>query len=169
MTTLHDLQHLRTAEDHGDLSEYTRGLASLGINWPAPPTHEILFNLAGSEHIIRLYGHLDLRRVRWDLQTIPAATLAAAAVPWDEGLEAVAEVCSHLDFTIRNYREVWNGTWRVPPYLIDGALMNPPAEGLHLIEGHTRMGVLRGSLLRADITPHSLHCVWVASTSADDD
>ena len=98
-----------------------------------------------------------------------AAVLAAAAVPWEDGREAINVHMAHLDYKIDQYRSVYgrdvlDGTWRVPPYMIDGRLMEPPTAGLCLIEGHTRMGVLRGSLRRGDIVPDSLHEVWVART-----
>jgi hypothetical protein len=36
------------------------------------------------------------------------------------------------------------GTWLRPPLLIDRRLLDPPGSGLQVLEGRTRVGVLRG-------------------------
>ncbi|MFC7220366.1 hypothetical protein ACFQLX_19680 [Streptomyces polyrhachis] len=37
-----------------------------------------------------------------------------------------------------------HGTWMRPPLLIDQRLLNPADSGLQVLEGRTRVGVLRG-------------------------
>ena len=39
------------------------------------------------------------------------------------------------------------GTWIQSPLLIDRSLVDPSAQGLQIIEGRTRVGILRGNLV----------------------
>ena len=171
MTTLVDIQHLRGAGNGGDLEDFIAQVRTLGVEWPEPPTEDILFHLATWSHIIQMYGHLDLTKLVWTLQPMIASALVAIEIPWDDGRSRSRQCARDLDYTLRAYRssrtDAWEGTWAVAPYVIDGRLMNTPSEGLCLMEGHSRMGILIGSLQRGHIDPDSVHMVWAASTKPE--
>ncbi|WP_327110860.1 hypothetical protein OG206_00110 [Streptomyces sp. NBC_01341] len=56
----------------------------------------------------------------------------------------------------------WNdhGTWLRPPLLIDRRTLNPGDIGLQVLEGRTRVGVLRGRL-REQLHVAYEHAAWV--------
>lgn len=53
-----------------------------------------------------------------------------------------------------------HGTWLRPPILIDRRLLAPSDSGLQVVEGRTRVGVLRGRL-REELHVASNHQAWV--------
>jgi hypothetical protein len=52
------------------------------------------------------------------------------------------------------------GTWLVPPVLLSRALLVPPTAGLQVVEGRTRLGILRGRLANG-LHVASQHEVWI--------
>ncbi|WP_229871866.1 hypothetical protein [Streptomyces longisporoflavus] len=52
------------------------------------------------------------------------------------------------------------GTWRRPLLLIDRRLLDPAGSGLQVLEGRTRVGVLRGRL-REELHAAPDHRAWV--------
>ncbi|MFF8281059.1 hypothetical protein ACF05T_34260 [Streptomyces lateritius] len=53
-----------------------------------------------------------------------------------------------------------HGTWLRPPLLIDRRLLAPADSGLQVLEGRTRVGVLRGRL-REQLGVAPAHQAWV--------
>ena len=53
-----------------------------------------------------------------------------------------------------------HGTWKRWPILIDRRLLDPPESGLQVVEGRTRVGVLRGRH-RQGILVAERHLAWV--------
>jgi hypothetical protein len=54
-----------------------------------------------------------------------------------------------------------HGTWLRRPLLIDLALLHPVLGGLQVIEGRTRVGILR-SFIRRGRSVAAAHAAWVA-------
>ena len=117
------------------------------------------------------YGQLDLNAVVWAKETLQGNDLLG---------------CSHFeqfDRRVQNSRskvsvflkEGWKcidrrptvvehwalfHTWNLPPILIEGSVVGRPSS-LHLIEGHTRLGVLEGLIDAGVIDRDHCHEVWV--------
>jgi hypothetical protein len=121
------------------------------------------------------YGHLDLHAVAWDLKSIPASELLACSVfpRFAEWVDIVADRTRVVP--IEGWKEVrlprgasesWRerGTWLRSPVMISGEMIGS-ANPLHLVEGHTRLGALRG-LVEAGVLPASSeHEVWIGRGS----
>lgn len=62
----------------------------------------------------------------------------------------------------RGVAEMWDnhGTWKRWPVFIDRRVVDPTATGLQVIEGRTRVGVLRGRS-RLGLTVAQRHLAWV--------
>lgn len=56
-----------------------------------------------------------------------------------------------------------HGTWMRRPLLIDRAALDPAGSGLQVIEGRTRVGVLRG-LVQRGRSDDPERAAWVART-----
>ncbi|WP_236568505.1 hypothetical protein [Streptomyces sp. MBT58] len=111
------------------------------------------------------YGTIDLRHITWQLETIPAAdfhtmptgkthagcieSYAAHPVHW---------VAVRPPEVGRHWEE--HGTWLRPPLLIDRRLLDPANNGLQVLEGRTRVGVLRGRV-RKQLRVALNHHAWV--------
>ena len=121
------------------------------------------------------YGHLDLSRVKWERRSVPAAVLLAVNTypgfrQWPESVAARLKYFAEDGWDCIDVRSAvvahWRThlTWMRAPIVLEGALLGRPGL-LHLAEGHTRIGLLRGlvehDLVRAD----SRHEVWLGATS----
>ncbi|MCE4540774.1 hypothetical protein LXT12_26445 [Pelomonas sp. P7] len=121
------------------------------------------------------YGSLQLNTLSWSLVGVEAASLMdASTLPaFQNWFSNVGERVTRFDVAgwqcIDSRADVqrhWaeHGTWLVPPVVLTGAVVGSSA-ALHVAEGHTRIGLLRG-LARAEVLPaSSRHMVWIGSTA----
>ncbi|MFD0229509.1 MMPL family transporter [Streptomyces hirsutus] len=112
-----------------------------------------------------VYGGIDLRDVTWRLEMIPAADFIGMPTGASDAgcIESFAENPVHWvkvrpPEAGRHWEE--HGTWLRPPILIDRRLLDPSDSGLQVLEGRTRVGVLRGRL-REGLHVASHHQAWV--------
>lgn len=135
------------------------------LGWPENVVEQILWDHGGTEHFITDYGNLDLTRVTWKRELVTTALLQNVPTgASDHGaLEAYAKSPVYwAEIKGPDVVESWkqNGTWLVPPLLISRELLKPRAEGWQLIEGRTRVGVLRGRAAQGlHVATH--HDTWV--------
>ena len=142
-----------------------------GLRWPTPVVEQFLFDHGAKEEFLSQYGHLALETLRWDLRDLAATEFLRLSVfddfkPW---LESSAE-----DYAFRisqrpiDQQQAWakSQTWVVPPVLIDGAILLPARPGLHLLEGHARVGILRGRLRAGVANPDQTHQAFVGTLGA---
>ncbi|HCJ1237160.1 TPA: hypothetical protein NQO05_004909, partial [Escherichia coli] len=54
------------------------------------------------------------------------------------------------------------GTWCEPPFFIDRALLKSNTTGLHLMEGHTRVGTLLGAVKYNFVKLANTHKIYYA-------
>lgn len=131
--------------------------------WPYDHAHHAAFETD--------YGHIDLSTLNWEVEVVPLEELMNMPTGASEGdlIESFAK--DPQRWAVRNagdhrgVREMWDvhGTWKRWPILIDRTLVTPGDEGLQVIEGRTRVGVLRGrARLGLNVAPH--HLAWVART-----
>jgi hypothetical protein len=166
---LEDLSPLMKRRRAGGLNyDYDRFRADPAVaplQWPDDILEQFLYDHGDNAAFVNDYGSIDLREIRWQLETIPAADfheLPTGAT--DAGcIEEFAKNPVHW-VTVRPLEvgQHWeeHGTWLRPPLLIDRRLLDPSDSGLQVVEGRTRVGVLRGRL-REGLSVASHHQVWV--------
>jgi len=119
----------------------------------------------------RQYADLDFDAIRWELRYFTASKLVTAST-YEQFAEWVDTV-SRRTHAVRNYDwnsidvrnevvENWrvNHTWLRPPVFLEADLLGRDP-GVHLMEGHTRLGILRGLVAGGIIRPSSLHMAWL--------
>jgi hypothetical protein len=150
-----------------DLRSFEAECQRLGLNWPAPVVGQFLYDHGAKDEFLEQYDHLDLLALRWELRELPAGVLVGCTV-FEEFADQVIETAAMPHHKIAQYREaygpdLWSGSWRLPPVFLEGHLRNPPHERLHLVEGHTRLGILTGLLASDEVPSNSLHKIFVGA------
>lgn len=139
--------------------------ALASLQWPDDVLEQFLFDHGDNAAFTFDYGDIDLRGVTWWLETVPAADFSEMPTGASDAgcIENFAENPVHWvkvrpPEVGRHWEE--HGTWRRPPILIDRRLLDPSDSGLQVLEGRTRVGVLRGRL-REGLHVASYHRAWV--------
>ncbi|WP_331745382.1 hypothetical protein OG245_37645 (plasmid) [Streptomyces sp. NBC_01116] len=164
---LNDLGPLMARRQDGRLSfdRFRSDPALAALHWPDDVLEQFLFEHGDNGAFVHDYGTIDLRHITWQLETIPAAdfhtmptgkthagcieSYAAHPVHW---------VAVRPPEVGRHWEE--HGTWLRPPLLIDRRLLDPADNGLQVLEGRTRVGVLRGRA-REQLRVALNHHAWV--------
>ncbi|HEF0022004.1 TPA: hypothetical protein R8G79_000926 [Citrobacter amalonaticus] len=142
-----------------------------GISAPQQIFEQIYCGLCTNEAFQRLYGHIQIDLLRWDLISLPTVAfieLERNATFPDFMLDISEDFNSYnSDFRIDGREEVsehWvkYGTWNEPPMFIDRSLLSPSERGLHLMEGHKRVGTLIGAEKYGFIKIADMHQVYLA-------
>jgi hypothetical protein len=116
------------------------------------------------------YGHLDISSLKWVCKQLPASELISASIysrfedrvisvsNWVKNFEG--ESWNSID-TRKNVIEHWtkHKTWLRIPIFLDGNLLDKQKK-IHLVEGHTRLGALRGLVKMSILPKNSLHKIW---------
>lgn len=128
-----------------------------------------LYDHADNGAFLRDYGDVDLSRMSWNVEAIPAEDFTRMPTGRsDRGcIDRFAEDPSHW---IGNRRHgvhmgvslCWetHGTWKRWPILIDRSVLEPSVTGLQVVEGRTRVGILRGRLREGALVAQK-HLAWV--------
>jgi hypothetical protein len=115
------------------------------------------------------YKDVDLSGIEWGLEAITAEELSEMPTgASDDG--CIEDYAVDPDHWVRvrhsgiheGVARCWEalGTWKRPPSLIDRRLLDPAASGLQVIEGRTRVGVLRGRRRQGSFVAVQ-HQAWV--------
>ncbi|MEU4655007.1 hypothetical protein AB0G32_13900 [Streptomyces sp. NPDC023723] len=164
---LNDLSSLmERRQDGGRSFELFRTDPALAnLRWPDDVLRDFLFEHGDHGPFVDDYGHLELSAITWTLQTIP--TVNFHTMPTGESEAGLIEhVAQHPVHWVKvrppEVGRHWedHGTWLRPPLLIDRRLLNPANSGLQVLEGRTRVGVLRGRL-REQLHVAPQHQAWV--------
>lgn len=135
------------------------------LRWPDSVVRQFLFDHGRNSGFMEQYGHLDLASITWRMEQLSAEVVAAASTfsefDWADTVEANFEYYLVLRTPAERASWVDRGTWIEPPLLIRGSAVHQPAAEWHLVEGHTRLGMLRAHLARALVLPEAVHHVWV--------
>lgn len=131
------------------------------LRWPDDVLEQFLFDHGDNTAFVDDYNTIDLHTITWQLETIPTAHFTGMPTGGsDEGcIENYAKNPVHW-VTVRPPQVAlhWekHGTWLRPPLLIERRLLDPDTGGLQVLEGRTRVGVLREHL---HVAPD--HRAWV--------
>ncbi|CAM5641820.1 hypothetical protein STAFG_0273 [Streptomyces afghaniensis 772] len=164
---LSDLSPLMAHRQDGGLSydRFRADPALASLHWPDDVLEQFLFDHGDNAAFVSDYCGLDLREIRWRLETIPAADFNEMPTGASDAgcIESYSENPEHW-VTVRppQVSQHWeeHGTWLRPPILIARRLLDPSDSGLQVVEGRTRVGVLCGRL-REGLHVASQHQAWV--------
>ncbi|EAA2924725.1 hypothetical protein KAO04_003888, partial [Salmonella enterica subsp. enterica serovar Enteritidis] len=116
--------------------------------------------------------HLNLKSLKWDLVRLKTAefTKFGRNATYPDYMLEISEdfnACGSK-FCIDAREEVANhwlkfGTWAEPPMFIERSLIIPGESGLHLMEGHTRLGTLLGAIKYKFVQLADTHELYIAS------
>ena len=154
-------------EAGGGLSQFLQAASVADLGWPDDVVEQWLYDHSGYGPFLIDYERVDLTSLTWREESIPIEKFLTMPTGDSEAdlIDEFARNPEHWS-EVRSSQGVpqhWesHGTWLRRPVLIDQALLAPPAKGLQVIEGLTRVGVLRGFVERGRSVASS-HAVWVA-------
>lgn len=142
-------------------------VSSLG--WPDDVLEQFLYDHADNTGFLNDYGDIDLSKIKWDVEIIPVEDLIKMPTGASDG-ECIADFAVNPDHWVRirshgphiGVAQCWeaHGTWKRWPILIDRGMLDPPEGGLQVVEGRTRVGVLRGRQRQGAFVARR-HLAWV--------
>lgn len=165
----------RAWEGLGGLQKFAESSACAGLrHWPIDVLEQWLYDHADHEPFRRDYGHLDLTQISWAVEPVPLCDLTTMPTGATEA-NAIEEFAANPEHWVKvrssgchlGVRECWevHGTWKRWPILLDRSLLDSTQVGLQVVEGRTRVGVLRGRARRGlFVAPR--HLVWVGRARA---
>jgi hypothetical protein len=153
-----------------DLPSYLARPEIAQLQWPDDVVRQWLFELADNPSFVADYAELDLLAIGWSLEMVINEELGSMGTGASDGdvIEENARLHQHwVSVRPPDVLRSWEmrGTWLVPPLLIDRALVNRGDIGLQVLEGRTRVGVLRGRL-RDGFAVAPAHDAWVGRRRA---
>ncbi|MEV6986996.1 hypothetical protein AB0M95_37860 [Sphaerisporangium sp. NPDC051017] len=144
------------------------------LRWPADVVEQFLYDHADNDAFLRDYENIDLSTVRWEVTAVPVEEFMVMPTGASDGdcIEEYAADPGHW-VRVRNrgihmgVAECWetHGTWKRWPILIDRMLLDPPEHGLQVLEGRTRVGVMRGRRRQGALVAER-HLAWVGRSSS---
>ncbi|MEU5046962.1 hypothetical protein [Streptomyces griseorubiginosus] len=164
---LSDLGPLMARREDGGLSfdRFRADPALASLQWPDDVLEQFLFDHGDKGAFLYDYGGIDLRVISWRLERVPAEDFSEMPTSASDAgcIESYAKdpvywVVLRPSQIGRHWEE--HGTWMRPPILIDRRLLAPSDKGLQVLEGRTRVGVLRGRL-REQLHVAPGHQAWV--------
>lgn len=144
------------------------------LGWPDDVVEQFLYDHADNDGFLRDYGDLDLWKVKWDVEVIPVEEFIVMPTGSSDGdcmEEYAADPVYWVGTRSRGIHigvpQCWevHGTWKRWPVLIDRGLLDPPGSGLQVVEGRTRVGVLRGRHRQGALVA-ARHLAWVGRSPA---
>lgn len=146
-------------------------LSALKETIPEDVLEQFLYDHALNPDFQKQYGHLDLSRIVWELCCLPASEIVQASTyhgfrDWPRQVAARLNAFAKESWACIDRRPYvvnhWatHHTWLRAPVMLDGRLLRRSSR-LHLAEGHTRLGLLRGLVSRKILSPESRHDVWI--------
>lgn len=141
----------------------------VNLGWPDDVLEQWLYDHADKGTFLEDYGTVDPSRIRWDVEVVSADDLAEMPTGSSDRscIDEYAANPSHWINVRKHGIHVgvdlcWNthGTWKRWPILIDRTLLHPPGLGLQVVEGRTRVGVLKGRRREGNYVANN-HLAWV--------
>ncbi|KIC68744.1 hypothetical protein RM50_04315 [Pseudarthrobacter phenanthrenivorans] len=170
MTRLRDLvlDPDRNVRSEQEFAAFTARPEIAALQWPTEVLRQWLWEFGDRHELLVDYDAVSLDRVDWFLEEVPAAEFDAMPTGASEAglIEGFAAQHRYWLTAKSRYKPSvkadWEerGTWSVPPVLIDRSLLDPPGDGLQVIEGRTRVAILRGRQ-QDRLTTANRHLAWV--------
>lgn len=141
--------------DPYDLDKNLEIIKQIGVEAPDSVIEQFYLDHNQNSRFLTLYGDLDLNELRWELIELEVSEFykIGSNASFAEFLAEVSESIFYYEQLgdsvidcrpkILNHWKL-NGTWLVPPILIDCSLLGGVPNMPHLVEGHTRVGCLLG-------------------------
>jgi hypothetical protein len=116
------------------------------------------------------YGTLDIGGMSWEHVLLPASEIVGCSIHdgftgWTSNVAHRVARFGEMGWRCIDVRpyvvDHWSQfqTWIDPPILLDASLVGRPS-GLHLVEGHTRIGILSGLISYDVLRLDSQHSIW---------
>jgi hypothetical protein len=139
------------------------------LRWPDDVLEQWLFDHGSNPSFLDDYSMLNLREVQWDVEIVAVdAFLDMPTGPSDTGY--IKEIAREPDHWIQvrdegdhvGVAQCWtvHGTWKRWPILLDRQLLTAQSRGLQVVEGRTRVGILKGRHQRGQHVAER-HLAWV--------
>jgi hypothetical protein len=167
---LADLSELsRSSRENGCVHGFEQNSLISRLRWPADVVEQFLFDHGDNSSFVEDYGSVELERIEWQVEVVPLELFLTMPTGPSDGdcIETYAlnpghwvEVRSHGIHS--GVRESWDvhGTWKRWPILIARQALSFNECGLQVIEGRTRVGVLRGRQHNGEYAAPN-HLAWV--------
>jgi hypothetical protein len=136
-----------------------------------PPTVREMYSDHGrKEQIQRQYGSITISDITWAKVSLRASEIVECSIyhwfsNWTNNVARRPESFGKAGWRCIDVRpnivDYWSKfhTWLEPPVLLDASVLGRP-HGLHLMEGHTRIGILRGLIFYGVLQPDLKHYIW---------
>lgn len=165
----------RCREHGGGLTEFRRLEQVVRLHWPADVVEQWLYDHAGNNSFLKDYGLVDLTQIKWRVEALSLDLLMEMPTGPSEAdaIECFARDPEHW-ISVRQHgehmgvAEMWgvHGTWKRWPLVLDRAVLCPSAQGLQLVEGRKRVGVMRGRSRQGRFVADR-HLVWIGRPAHD--
>lgn len=164
---IHELARIRESspafKDVPDAFYEHPAISALG--WPREVVRQWLWEHAKHIAFLRDYGTLDLADIAWGLEDLSTGEFMTIETGPSEQ-HCIEDNASQHEHWVKvrspEISQAWedSGTWQMPPVLIARSLLGFPGKGLQLVEGRTRVGILRGRY-RDHLKVAETHKAWV--------
>ncbi|UYM14589.1 hypothetical protein [Endozoicomonas euniceicola] len=119
------------------------------------------------------YKEIDISEITWELQELQAEELLRISYyhefsPWFEGVLKRPESFKTRGWdcidTRQEIREFWSqyNTWLTSPIVFDNSVYSIGLK-YHLVEGHTRVALLKGLIQNGVLSKETKHKVWIGT------
>lgn len=116
------------------------------------------------------YGEIDLKKIAWRKQEVTGVEIITCEYyeefgGWIDSVASRLDSWSEKEWNCIDVRKPvvaqWKNhkTWLTLPIFINPRLIRG-TNGLHLVEGHTRLGVLKGLVKQKILSESSTHFLW---------
>lgn len=160
-------------ESESGFGAFLRHPKVLGLQWPADVLEQWLYDHADNGAFLQDYGDVDLSRIEWNVEAISTEELIRMPTGRSEST-CIDEYAADPDHWVNVRRHgvhmgvalCWetHGTWKRWPILIERSLVDRSATGLQVVEGRTRVGILRGRH-RMGTFVAMRHLAWVGRSA----
>lgn len=163
------LDAVRCREKGYGFAEFRQRAKARQLRWPDDVLEQWVFDHAGYGPFLNDYGDIDLSQIDWQVESLSVEDfLEMPTGPSDsnaiERYEADPDysIGAHTHGIHMGVKLCWmtHGTWKRWPIVLARDLINPGDKSLQLVEGRTRVGILRGRLLRGQLIAER-HLVWI--------
>ena len=139
-------------------------------NFPQEILRDFLADHGRKDDFQEQYAHIDLLRIKWLEQRVAAENLIECALfgrfmPRFAAVTARPDSWSEKGWGCVDPREqvinYWrkHKTWQRKPIFLNGALMFSEKD-YYLVEGHTRLGLLKGLIGSNVVSRKASHSIW---------